>query len=533
MEKRNQAAKLIVGAVVVIIAILSLVGIVAGRDIRYKPGPLSRSDIDYESLKAVEVPKATSADGTITANDWAKASNVYKHIADSLHATAAYQESNAEDYLKADPYLRTLYAEYGFYYDYKEARGHEFTMKDVLETERTHLDELYGKKPQKANCLTCKTPNFTKLVETTDGSAYGEDFREIHEKLTADGAESVSCYNCHGNTPNEWHKVDPDNEKSAETNLTVTHTYVTKALGDSVKKIDPGVLACGQCHIEYHFDDATAETTMPYHSVEEMSPEAMYAYYQQLGFSDWKHAETGAGMLKVQHPEMETFLSGKHAGSLSCADCHMEVVEDPEDHTVYHSHTLQSPLSSDALLKSCAECHGNTDMREYVRNIQTRITNSEKQTGEKLEAYTKALAEAVAANKLSEPVLKELREIQREAQWFFDFCYVENSEGAHNSDLAAHCLDLANTLIDRGMKELTLANQILFVSEQIEAGTAAPEVLESAKALLEKAQTSFNLCYGKDSKSVYSTEVSELLVKETEALLKEAVALFPQGTDNQ
>lgn len=525
MEKRNQAAKLIIGAVVVIVAILALAGIVAGRNIKYKPGPLSRDDIDYESLKAVKAPEATGMKGIITADDWAKTSNVYKHIADSMHTTTAYQESNEEDYLKTDPYLKTLYAEYGFAYDYKEARGHEYTMDDVLATERTHLHELYdGKKSQLANCLTCKTPNFTKLVEE-DSSVYGKDFQKVYDQLLAEGAESVSCYTCHGNTPNEWKDI-PGNKEGKQTNLTVTHTYVTKALGDNTQKIDPGVLACGQCHIEYHFDSATAETTMPYHSVEEMTPEAMYAYYQQLGFSDWKHADTGASMLKVQHPEMETFLSGKHAGVLSCADCHMEIVEDPTDHTVYHSHTLKSPLDSDTLLATCAECHGNTDMRDYVEKIQTRTKNSEKRVGEQLEVYTNALADAVKANKLSEPVLNELREIQREAQWFFDFCYVENSEGAHNSDLSTHCLDLAEKLIDRGLTELVLAERLIFVSERIEAREAKPEVLAQAAALLEKAQKNFDLCYGKDSNAVYSTEVSELLIKETTALLDDALILF-------
>ena len=67
MEKRHQAAKLIIGAVVVIIAVLFLAGIVGGHDVKYKSAPLSREDITY---RQVEAPKATSADETITASDW-------------------------------------------------------------------------------------------------------------------------------------------------------------------------------------------------------------------------------------------------------------------------------------------------------------------------------------------------------------------------------------------------------------------------------------------------------------------------------
>ena len=67
--------------------------------------------------------------------------------------------------------------------------------------------------------------------------------------------ENVSCYTCHGNNPGDAGK------------LTVTHSYVLKALGDSVNDINPVVMACGQRHIEYHFTTADSETMMPYHNV--------------------------------------------------------------------------------------------------------------------------------------------------------------------------------------------------------------------------------------------------------------------------
>ena len=47
-----------------------------------------------------------------------------------------------------------------------------------------------------------------------------------------------------------------------------------------------------------------------------------------------------------------------------------------------------------------------------------------------------------------------MRRLHREAQWFFDFCYVENSEGAHNSALSLRCLDSSEKLIDEAMMKL-------------------------------------------------------------------------------
>ena len=65
-----------------------------------------------------------------------------------------------------------------------------------------------------------------------------------------------------------------------------------------------------------------------------------------------------------------------------------------------------------------------------------------------------ALAATVAAGGKSEEELDAVRKLHREAQWFFDFCYVENSEGAHNSELAMRCLDTADAKIDEALKLL-------------------------------------------------------------------------------
>lgn len=98
------------------------------------------------------------------------------------------------------------------------------------------------------------------------------------------------------------------------------------------------------------------EAMMPYHSVEEMTPEAILAYYDGIagkdgepGFYDWIQEATGTRMLKAQHPEMETYLQSVHArNGLNCADCHM-AIEMQEDGTVNHSHELVSPLASQTI----------------------------------------------------------------------------------------------------------------------------------------------------------------------------------------
>lgn len=374
------------------------------------------------SAQTVTAPTPANPNGVITADEWAA---VYPEIVESYKANA--DNSYRVSYIEQDPYITQLYESFGFAKDYTSAIGHTYTLEDVAETQRPH---------PLANCLTCKTPDFTKLVNDLGAEAYSMDFEEVYAQMN----EDVSCYNCHAN------------EAANNGELVVTHSYVTNALGSEMDGIQPATLACGQCHIEYYFDPDTKETKMPYDSVAAMSPDAILAYYNEMDFADWTQESTGARMIKAQHPEFETFLGegSKHSALLSCADCHMEKVTD-ENGTSYTSHTWVSPLTSEALLASCAQCHGDTDMTAMVKDIQTQVTARETEVGEKLAGLKTALAEQVAAGTRSEEELDQIRSLYRDAQWYWDFCYVENSEGAHNSTLANQCLDKAEELADQAL----------------------------------------------------------------------------------
>ncbi len=414
--------KSVCAAAVVAVSIVALSGIQNGSDVMFrakKPAGQQLTREDIESLH-VTAPEPSAPDGTVTAEDW---KDIYPYQAASMAANE--ENSLAVDYLEESPYLVNIYEGYGFAKDYMSARGHNYDLEDIHATERPHPT---------ANCLTCKTPNFTKLVNDIGVDAYTMDFEEVYNSLT----EPISCYNCHGNDAGNGGKI------------TITHSYVAKCLGDEAGNIDPSVLSCGQCHIEYYFREGTKEAAMPYSSVEEMTPAAILAYYDEIGFSDWTQESTGAQLLKAQHPEMETFLSGKHAGLLNCADCHMALMQ-ADDGTVYHSHKWVSPLEDEKLLQVCVQCHGDRDMASYVHSIQTEITERETVVGNELSEMKDALAEAVKEAKMPEEDLNRVRKLYREAQWYFDFCYVENSEGAHNSALSKECLNTSENKISEAM----------------------------------------------------------------------------------
>ena len=218
--------------------------------------------LDIVSCEALE-EALSGYDGTINASDW---SALYPDIVVSMGSNA--QNSDVVDYLKLDPYLVEIYEGYGFAKDYGSARGHSYTLTDVAKTARPHA---------LANCLTCKTPNFTKMVQDEGKGAYSKSFDDVYAQITSHNGETVSCYTCHGN--------NVSSDKPQE-NLTVTHGYIVEALGSNMDTIDPATLACGQCHIEYYFNPEDKATTMPHSSIETMTPEATYDYYTSIGFSD-------------------------------------------------------------------------------------------------------------------------------------------------------------------------------------------------------------------------------------------------------
>ena len=92
------------------------------------------------------------------ASDW---KDQYPDIYNSWNMTSESDE--IVDYLEQYPMLPTLYEPYGFAYCYGSARGHYYDVEDIKETGRPHA---------LANCWTCKTPDFTNMVNEMGPEAY-------------------------------------------------------------------------------------------------------------------------------------------------------------------------------------------------------------------------------------------------------------------------------------------------------------------------------------------------------------------------
>jgi len=353
----------------------------------------------------------------IKAADWAE---TYPDIYASYTKNA---ENDAYfDHVEEYPMIATVYEGMAFNKFYNSARGHYYTVQDVTNTGRPH---------KLANCFTCKTADFTAKVNNEGVSAYTIAF----EDMLAEVNETVSCYNCHANTGNE---------------LVVTHTYLADAMGAELADLNPETASCAQCHVEYYFDPETKAVTLPYDSKAAMHPDSILALFEEMNFADYTNPRTGVAQIKVQHPEFETYMGAGsvHASQFSCADCHMEKATNEAGQT-YTSHYWTSPLASESIQVSCAGCHA--DLKGFVQGIQAHAEERTIAIGNKLETLTNQLADAVASGSYTEDELNVIRSLNRKGQFYWDFVFVENSEGAHNSKLTEECLDKAEQLIDEAL----------------------------------------------------------------------------------
>ena len=393
---------------------------------------------------AKQVQQTPEADeyGVVEAESWAKDyPNQYQtYLANSENSPS----SGKHNYLELYPALNTMYKGYAFALGYDEASSHTYSLESVKNTPRTI------KKEQLANCISCKTPQFTATVNSGNTDIYKQKFTDTIGQYT----ENISCYNCHENDPSS---------------LTVGNKFFIKSLGVDATNYSKAPLAsqtCGQCHNEYYFDSTTKEPLNPYSGTAEMTPDAILAYYDSKNFSDWNHGSTGAPMIKVQHPEFETVYGGSSTTmariGYTCADCHMGTEKDSSG-SAYSSHTWKSPLENEDLIKNdCSNCHA--DLKSEVAATQNAEEARVTAISEKIESMTNKIADKYASEiatiktardagekPAASENLAKLWKLQRNAQFYWDFVMVENSEGAHNPTLTNETLDKAEAAANEAL----------------------------------------------------------------------------------
>ncbi len=362
------------------------------------------------------------------------------------------QDPLPEGYKYAQPYLKNLWLGYPFSYEYRKARGHTWAVRDIL-----HIDRINrygdGKAGLPATCWNCKTPNIPKWVkEYGDDKFWSKDFNAFRTaKSISMDDETIGCANCHNPTNME---------------LTITSFPLKEALArqgkDATKmsRNEMRALVCAQCHVEYYFTDpkqgANKKPVFPWDGG--MDPVQIYEYYNAHGdtttkgfegkFVDWVHPVSKTPMIKVQHPEYETWFNGTHgAAGVTCADCHMPYTRLSGKKKISNHH-WQSPLND--IDNSCRQCHADKTA-EYLK--ERVIYTQDKVFGQLLlaqEASVRAHEAVRLANEFTgqknpdyEALIIKAKENVRKGQFFWDFVSAENSVGFHNPSKALETLLLS------------------------------------------------------------------------------------------
>jgi nitrite reductase (cytochrome c-552) len=358
-----------------------------------------------------------------------------------------YGGSEAFQKLDENPLLRRIFAGYAFALDYREERGHFYSLKDQDETERTQL------RPQPGACLHCHSavlPAYRKV----GGGDIMKGFEEMCAMPFAEARKlvehPVTCMDCH----------DPRSMALRVTRPGFLNGIREFKKSQGVENYDPNAMAtrqemrsyvCGQCHVEYYFAGEKKLVTYPWHKG--LKVEEIEAYYDEIGYSDWAHEETGAGVLKAQHPEFEMWNQSVHArAGVACADCHMPYAR--EGAMKISEHHVRSPVLN--IQRACLTCHPYSaeEMKTRVELIQDRNARLMKRAEEALVALIDDM-KAARAGGAGGAGLAEAVRMQRKAQWRADFVNAENSMGFHAPQEAARILGEAIDYARQGQLALS------------------------------------------------------------------------------
>lgn len=387
----------------------------------------------------------------------------YLRTADMVRAKHA--GSDAIDKLEEDKYLRQIFAGYAFSIDYREKRGHAYMLADQENTRRVK------ERKQPGACLHCHGAVMPAYRKKGGGDSWeqvkkgfeemcGMDWNDAHKLVT----HPVTCVDCHDPKTAQLRVTRPafiiGIQALAKSDDKVPHLPSVERWrqGKRTTPYDPNTeasrqelrtLACAQCHVEYYFQPKTSILTYPW--MKGLKADQIESYYDEIDFKDWTHAESGAPMLKAQHPEFEMWSQGIHARSgVSCADCHMPYKR--EGAIKVSDHHVRSPLLN--LARACQTCHhyDEREIKSRVEAVQARTKNLLERT----EAGVKDLIDALNAAKANAPAerVKAAQTFHRKAQWRLDFVMAENSLGFHAPQESARLLAEAVDFARQGQVEL-------------------------------------------------------------------------------
>ena len=361
----------------------------------------------------------------------------------------------AQSRLEEDPRLKTMWAGYAFAVDFREERGHAYMLDDQTFTERQQVVKQPG------TCMQCHASVYVPM-RTLGGGDPVKGFEAMNAMPYTEARTHVkypvACIDCH----------DPKTLQLRVTRQAFIEGMRAYKASLGVADYDVNAMAsrqemrsfvCGQCHVEYYFKGPEKRLVFPW--AKGLNVDRMLEYYDEVGHKDWVHAETGAEVLKAQHPEFENWNQGIHARSgVACADCHMPYQR--EGAFKISDHHVRSPLLN--INRACQTCHkwSEQELKARAEQIQDRTMQLRNVAMDALVALIADIKAAKAAG-ATDDQLAAARKAQRHAQFLLDYCEAENSMGFHAPQEVARILGLS---IDRSRQGQLSVRPVLIGSPQ-------------------------------------------------------------------
>ena len=338
----------------------------------------------------------------------------------------------AQSRLEEDPRLKIMWAGYAFSTDFREERGHAFMLDDQTFTERQQVTKQPG------TCMNCHGSVYVPFKKLGNGDLI-KGFEAMNQMPYFEARKlvthPVTCIDCHVPDTMALRVTRPGFIEGIRS-LKASQGVPDYDVNTMATRQEMRAFVCGQCHVEYYFKGKEKRLTYPWGKG--LKVDEILAYYEENPHDDWTHAETGAPVLKAQHPEFEMWNQGIHARSgVVCADCHMPYVR--VGALKMSDHHVRSPVLN--INNACQTCHKwpEDELRARVHTIQDRVFGLRNRAMEALVGLINDIKDArgrgVPDDQLAGP-----RKLQRYAQFMLDFIEAENSMGFHAPQEAARVL---------------------------------------------------------------------------------------------
>jgi formate-dependent nitrite reductase cytochrome c552 subunit len=329
-------------------------------------------------------------------------------------------------------------------------------------------------------CLQCKTTDLAlkwKHLGDKDPRAKWDRTSDVNAMLK-DVQNPMGCIHCHDPHATRNRVVrdalieavgrdgaNPYVEKDAKSPLQVVSLRDFRKIG--LVQDARSNLICAQCHVEYSCNpglppEGDGKITMedrrtnqfPWRNVLDILDR-----YDEIGFRDFRHAVTGARLVKLQHPEMETFWGSRHErAGVQCVDCHMATETNKKGET-FTSHKMVGPRQR--VKAVCLRCHAESSPEEALYQIDA-VQNYTRGKMRKAEYHLELLIDTyarAARQGVAESALADARRQHEIAHVLWEWWTAENSDGWHNPALARQSLSASEEASKKGVAILQEAMQ--------------------------------------------------------------------------